>query len=40
MKEKLERQRAELEEKKRRLESGRPGTPEQKRKAKGLFGNK
>ena len=37
MKEQLERQRVELEEKKKRLESGRPGTPE-KTKTKKLFG--
>lgn len=39
MKEALERQRAELEEKKRRIESGRPGTPE-KSKKKGFSFNK
>lgn len=39
MKEALEKQRLELEEKKRRIESGRPITPE-KQKKKGLFNNK
>ncbi|KAJ3189302.1 hypothetical protein HDU85_002930 [Gaertneriomyces sp. JEL0708] len=37
MKEQLEKQRLELEEKKRRLESGRPGTPDKGKKNKGLF---
>jgi len=39
MKEALEKQRLELEEKKRRIESGRPLTPE-KQKKKGAFFNK
>lgn len=40
MKEQLEKQRLELEEKRRRLESGRPGTPggDKAKKNKGLFG--
>ncbi|KAJ3155510.1 hypothetical protein HDU89_006473 [Geranomyces variabilis] len=37
MKDQLEKQRLELEEKKRRLEAGRPGTPEKAKKNKGLF---
>ncbi|KAJ3296400.1 hypothetical protein HK104_001628 [Borealophlyctis nickersoniae] len=40
MKEQLEKQRMELEEKKKRLESGRPGTPEKPKKSKGGLFNK
>ncbi|CEI99631.1 Putative Peanut-like protein 1 (Cell division control like protein 1) [Rhizopus microsporus] len=40
MKDALEKQRADLEEKKRRLESGRPLTPEKTAKKKGFSFNK
>lgn len=40
MKEALEKQRLELEEKKRRLESGRPITPEKAPKKRGFTFNK
>lgn len=40
MKEALEKQRLELEEKRRRLESGRPITPEKSAKKRGFTFNK